>query len=61
MPAPVRLVTRLIPARYYVTLLKNIFLKGSGLAAIADQMAAMALFALIFGVLTIRAFRKQLA
>ena len=61
MPAPIRLATRLIPARYYVTLLKNIFLKGSGLAAIADQMAAMALFALIFGVLTIRAFKKQLA
>jgi ABC-2 type transport system permease protein len=61
MPVVVREITRVIPARYYVTALKSLFLKGSGVAAIAGQMAAMALFALAAGALTMRSFKKKLA
>jgi len=60
MPVAVRVVTRVIPARYYVAILKSVFLKGTGLASVGAQMAALAAFALIVGVLATRAFRKTL-
>ncbi len=59
MPAAVRMVTRVFPARYYVTL-KSIFLKGTGAAALAVPLAAMLIFAAIVGGAAVRAFRKTL-
>ena len=60
MPAAVRVVTRIFPARYYVTILKSVFLKGAGIRAMSGPMLEMAVFALVVGVLTIRAFQKTL-
>jgi ABC-2 type transport system permease protein len=60
MPAPIRAVTLLVYARYYVTILRSVFLKGSTLADLAAPMAALALYALIIGWLSVRAFRKHL-
>jgi ABC-2 type transport system permease protein len=60
MPAPIRAVTLLVYARYYVTILRSVFLKGSTLADLATPMAALALYALIIGWLSVRAFRKHL-
>ncbi len=60
MPAAVRMVTRVFPARYYVTTLKSIFLKGTGAAALAVPLAAMLIFAAIVGGAAVRAFRKTL-
>jgi ABC-2 type transport system permease protein len=60
MPVVVRVVTRVIPARYYVAILKSVFLKGTGLASISAQMAALAAFALIVAVMATRAFKKTL-
>jgi ABC-2 type transport system permease protein len=60
MPAPIRAVTLLVYARYYVTILRSVFLKGSTLVDLAAPMAALALYALIIGSLSVRAFRKHL-
>ena len=60
MPAPIQGLTYLVPARYYFTILKSIFLKGSGLADLAAPVAALALYAAVVGVLAARAFRKTL-
>jgi ABC-2 type transport system permease protein len=60
MPAAVRAVTLIFPARYYVTVLKSVFLKGAGLRAMAGPLIAMAIFATVVGALTIRAFKKTL-
>ena len=60
MPAPIRAVTLLVYARYYVTILRSVFLKGSTLADLATPMAALTLYALIIGWLSVRAFRKHL-
>jgi ABC-2 type transport system permease protein len=60
MPAAVRAVTRIFPARYYVTMLKSIFLKGAGIRALAEPMLAMGLFAMVVGAAAIRGFRKRL-
>jgi ABC-2 type transport system permease protein len=49
MPAAVRLVTYLVPARYFLVALRAIILKGAGLGAFWDQ----ALFLMGFAVLTL--------
>ena len=60
MPAPVQAITYLVPARYYFSILKAIFLKGSGLGDLIAPIALLALYATIIGLLAARAFKKTL-
>ncbi len=60
MPALVQGVTFLVSARYYILILKAVFLKGSGLTALALPILCLALYALVLVVLAARAFRKTL-
>jgi ABC-2 type transport system permease protein len=60
MPAVVQGVTTLVSARYYVTILKAIFLKGSTAAELALPIGCLALYAAVVVGLAARAFRKTL-
>jgi len=60
MPIAVQAITYLTPARYYLTLVKAIFLKGTGVAPLMPQMFALTLFATIVGRMALRSFRKVL-
>ncbi len=60
MPVAIRVVTYIFPARYYVTTLKGVFLKGAGIEALGGQLLAMAAFAAVVGAAAIRAFQKTL-
>ena len=60
MPTPIQVVTYLVPARYYLSILKAIFLKGSGLADLITPIALLALYATSVGFLAARSFRKTL-
>jgi len=60
MPRAIRLVTYLVPARYYDTILRAIFLKGIGLGPLEGELAPLALIAIVTGAFALRAFRKQL-
>ena len=61
LPAAVQLVTFLLPARYYVTLLQTIFLVGDVWAVIVPNAAVLAAMMTVFLWLARRATRKQLA
>lgn len=61
MPAPLRLVTRVIPARYFVAVTRGIFLKGVGLEVLWPQAISMIVFAAVGLALTTRSFRKEIA
>jgi drug efflux transport system permease protein len=61
MPAFIRAVTWIVPARYYTSLLKAIFLKGVPLATLSGQLVALVIFALLLAAVSTRAFRKRLA
>jgi len=61
MPALVRLITYVLPARYYVTLLQTIFLAGDIWAVILPNMAVLTGMAAILWTFTYRAARKSLA
>jgi len=60
MPAPIRAITYLVHARYYVTILKGVFLKGLGLTALAAPIFALTLYAAVIAFFAARAFRKTL-
>jgi ABC-2 type transport system permease protein len=60
MPAAIRAVTYVVWGRYYVTILKAVFLKGSGLRALAGPLLALVIYAAAVGTFATRAFRKTL-
>ena len=60
MPAFVRLITYVLPARYYVALLQTIFLAGDIWAVILPNGAVLAGMAAVLLVLTRRATQKRL-
>ena len=57
MPAPLQLVTYLVPARYFLVILRGIILKGEGLATYWPQVGALALY----GVATVALASLRLA
>lgn len=60
MPAPIRLFTYLIPARYFLDVLRGIYLKGIGLEILAGEVLLLIVFSGTMVVLATRKFRKKL-
>lgn len=60
MPIIVQWITRILPARYYVEILRNVFLKGTEFRVLAGQMFALSAIAAVLVVLSTRAFHKRL-
>lgn len=60
MPEPIQLITYLIPAKYFITLLKGIYLKGVGLRILAIEAALLTFFGAAMVVLASLKFRKKL-
>jgi ABC-2 type transport system permease protein len=61
MPRFLQAITYLIPARYFVTVTRGIFLKGVGLEALWPQALAMVVFSMVGLGLAARVFRKEVA
>jgi ABC-2 type transport system permease protein len=60
MPLVLQIITRVIPARYYVSVLKKIFLKGTPGSLLYADLVPLAIFALILAAVATRAFHKRL-
>jgi ABC-2 type transport system permease protein len=60
MPGPLQLVTYLVPARYFVSVLKGVFLKGIGLRLLMVEVFFLSLYAAIVFLLATRKFRKRI-
>jgi ABC-2 type transport system permease protein len=60
MPRALQLVTYAVPARYFVTAIKAIFLKGVGLGVLWPEGVLLLLFASLVTTLAVRGFRKSL-
>jgi ABC-2 type transport system permease protein len=60
MPVLVRVITYLLPARYYVTLLQTLFLAGDIWPVILPNTVVLAFMAALLLLLTKRATRKSL-
>jgi ABC-2 type transport system permease protein len=60
MPKAVQVVTYLVPARYFMAILRGIYLKGLGLGTMGFEATLLALFALAMLGLANLKFRKKL-
>ena len=60
MPEPVQYLTFLNPVRYFMEIVRGIFLKGSGVDVLWPQMLALAVFGVVILSLSAMRFRKRL-
>jgi len=60
MPLPLRVITYLVPARYFLVVTRGIFLKGVGPDVLWSEGLLMILYAVIGLGLAVRSFRKEL-
>lgn len=60
MPVSVQLLTYLNPARYFMEIVRGIFLKGTGVETLWPQMLALAAFGIAVLALSALRFRKNL-
>ena len=61
MPTFLQLVSRIVPARYFVSIARGIFLRGVGLETLWAPLLGLTLYALGMIALSIKSFRKELA
>jgi ABC-2 type transport system permease protein len=60
MPKVIQLITYIVPARYFITMLNGIYLKGIGASVLYVEAIFMILFGLIMLVLAVIKFKKKL-
>lgn len=60
MPRLIQIVSHLVPAKYFLTALRGIFLKGNGLAAHLKEVGALFVFALVIVAACARKFKLSL-
>ena len=61
MPLAIQVITHIIPARYVVTILKGIFLKGVGLNVLWGELALLVLYGVIVFLAATRKLNQKLA
>ena len=61
MPPVIQWVTRIIPARYVVTIMKGVFLKGVGFRILWVELAFLALYSVTIFLLATRKMRQKVA
>ena len=61
MPIAIQVVSYIVPARYFVTILKAIFLKGAGMQVLWGELAFLFLYAGIVFVFASRKLRQKIA
>lgn len=61
MPLPVQVVTHLFPTRYFVTILKGIFLRGVGIEVLYFETLLLAIYAALVFLLAIKKLRQKVA
>ena len=60
MPKPLQFLTYIVPARYFITILRGIYLKGVGLEILWTNVVMLSVYALIMIVRANRKFRFKL-
>ena len=61
MPPVIQAITRLVPTRYFVTILKGIFLKGVGPAVLWGDLLFLVIFSIVVFLLATRRLKQKLA
>ena len=60
MPVPVQWMTLINPLRYFLVVIRGVFLKGTGLAELWTQLAALAILGTLFLLFSVSRFKKTI-
>lgn len=60
MPLVLRLVSYVIPLRYFLIIIRSVLLKGVGVSSLTSEITALAVFAVVVMTLAALRFRKRL-
>jgi ABC-2 type transport system permease protein len=60
MPLPIQVVTRIVTARYFVTILRGIYLKDVGLDVLWPQSLFLVIFGVVVMAVAVKKFRKKI-
>jgi ABC-2 type transport system permease protein len=61
MPAPIQVVTYLFPTRYFMTIVKSIFLRGVGIQVLGMEVVLLLAYAVLIFVIATRRLRLKVA
>ncbi len=61
MPLPVQVATYLFPTRYFITILKGIFLRGVGVEVLYLEVGFLTVYAALVFLIAIRSLRQKVA
>ncbi|HBE77828.1 MAG TPA: ABC transporter permease [Firmicutes bacterium] len=61
MPKALQWLTFIVPARYFIEIIRGIYLKGIGIGFLYPQMVALAVIGILILAYSVKGFRKQLA
>jgi ABC-2 type transport system permease protein len=61
MPKPIQAITYLVPSRYFVTILKDIFLKGVGVQVVWAELGLLSLYATLVFLFATRKLNQKVA
>jgi ABC-2 type transport system permease protein len=61
MPIPIQAVTYLFPTRYFVTILKGIFLRGVGVETLFGEMALLAAYVMLIFIIVTKRLPQKVA
>ncbi|HEV3331651.1 MAG TPA: ABC transporter permease [Bryobacteraceae bacterium] len=61
MPKAIQVISVIVPARYFVTVVKDVFLKGLGLRVIWLELVFLAIYATIVFLLSVRKMNQKVA
>lgn len=59
MPEWAQWITRINPLRYFVEVMRTIYLRGGGLAELFPQLGALLIFAIVANIWAVRSYRKS--
>ena len=60
MPVAIQTVTYIMPARYYMEIIRNVFLKGSAITLLLKELFALAFLSCLLVFAATRVFKKKL-
>jgi ABC-2 type transport system permease protein len=60
MPQIIQAITYLVPARYFLVILRGLFLKGSTLTVLAPQVIALSVYAMLMTTIAVAKFKTRL-